>query len=184
MNRMNPWLMLAACACYLVMLLIMGVRFWFLLGIQDIHIGLWEAMRLTFLGYLYSNAIPGTVGGDVIKAWYVAKHTPRKAAVVVSIFVNPLQFGLNEDWEQYPRTFDDDCRKLESVNTDFLFHPTETEMYPNGMATQTKVEVAVMTNILSGVFLLISMFFVYRSFYGMRIEVLEENGEKSKAAKA
>jgi len=70
--------------------------------------------------------------------------------VVVSIFVNPLQFGLNEDWEQYPRTFDDDCRKLESVNTDFLFHPTETEMYPNGMATQTKVEVAVMTNILCG----------------------------------
>ncbi len=42
----------------------------------------------------------------------------------------------------------------------------------------------MLTNILSGVFLLISMFFVYRSFYGMRIEVLEENGEKSKAAKA
>ena len=70
--------------------------------------------------------------------------------VVVSIFVNPLQFGLNEDWEQYPRTFDADCEKLRSVNADFLFHPTETEMYPNGMATQTKVEVAVMTNILCG----------------------------------
>ena len=94
-KNMNPWLMIAACACYLVMLLIMGVRFWFLLGIQDIHIGLWEAMRLTFLGYLYSNAIPGTVGGDVIKAWYVAKHTPRKAAVVVSIFVDRM-LGMTE----------------------------------------------------------------------------------------
>jgi pantoate--beta-alanine ligase len=70
--------------------------------------------------------------------------------VVVSIFVNPLQFGLNEDWEQYPRTFDADVAKLGSVNTDFLFYPTETEMYPNGMATQTRVEVAVMTNILCG----------------------------------
>lgn len=70
--------------------------------------------------------------------------------VVVSIFVNPLQFGLNEDWEQYPRTLDADVEKLESVNTNYLFHPTEKEMYPNGMATQTKVEVAVMTNILCG----------------------------------
>lgn len=70
--------------------------------------------------------------------------------VVVSIFVNPLQFGLNEDWEQYPRTLEADIEKLASVNTDFLFCPTETEMYPNGMATQTKVEVAVMTNVLCG----------------------------------
>lgn len=70
--------------------------------------------------------------------------------VVVSIFVNPLQFGLNEDWEQYPHTFEADVEKLESVNTHYLFYPTEPEMYPNGMATQTKVEVAVMTNILCG----------------------------------
>jgi len=70
--------------------------------------------------------------------------------VVVSIFVNPLQFGLNEDWEQYPRTLEADIEKLKSVNTNFLYCPTETEMYPNGMATQTKVEVAVMTNVLCG----------------------------------
>jgi K(+)-stimulated pyrophosphate-energized sodium pump len=43
---------------------------------------------------------------------------------------------------------------------------------------------AMLTNVLAGVFLAVSMFFVYRSFYGMRIEVLEENGGKSKAAKA
>jgi pantoate--beta-alanine ligase len=70
--------------------------------------------------------------------------------VVVSIFVNPLQFGLNEDWEQYPRTFEADVEKLKSVGTNYLFYPTEHEMYPNGMATQTKVEVAVMTDILCG----------------------------------
>jgi uncharacterized protein (TIRG00374 family) len=92
---MDKLLLAAACACYLVMLVILGVRFWFLLKIQDIRISLWEAMRLTFLGYLYSNAIPGTVGGDVIKAWYVAKHTPRKAAVVVTIFVDRMM-GMTE----------------------------------------------------------------------------------------
>jgi len=70
--------------------------------------------------------------------------------VVVSIFVNPLQFGLNEDWEQYPRTFEADVEKLKSVGTNYLFYPTDREMYPNGMATQTKVEVAVMTHILCG----------------------------------
>lgn len=70
--------------------------------------------------------------------------------VVVSIFVNPLQFALNEDWEQYPRTFESDCAKLESEGCDLLFYPTEAEMYPNGMETQTKVEVPTMTNILCG----------------------------------
>ena len=70
--------------------------------------------------------------------------------VVVSIFVNPLQFGLNEDWETYPRTLQSDAEKLESVGCDYLFHPTEAEIYPNGMADQTRVVVPTMTDILCG----------------------------------
>ncbi len=70
--------------------------------------------------------------------------------VVASIFVNPLQFGLNEDWEQYPRTLERDSAMLSAEGCDVLFCPTETDMYPNGMATQTKVEVPTMTNILCG----------------------------------
>lgn len=70
--------------------------------------------------------------------------------VVVSIFVNPLQFGLNEDWEKYPRTFQDDAKKLEAEGCDFLFHPDENEIYPNGMADQTRVVVPTMTDILCG----------------------------------
>ena len=70
--------------------------------------------------------------------------------VVVSIFVNPLQFGLNEDWEKYPRTFRDDAQKLEDEGCDFLFHPDENEIYPNGMADQTRVIVPTMTDILCG----------------------------------
>lgn len=70
--------------------------------------------------------------------------------VVVSIFVNPLQFGLNEDWEQYPRTTEDDIKKLESEACDYLFHPDETEIYPNGMADQARVVVPTMTDIHCG----------------------------------
>lgn len=69
---------------------------------------------------------------------------------VASIFVNRLQFGLNEDWDQYPRTFDDDCAKLISVGCDYLFFPEEREIYPNGMDEQTRVVVPCMTDMLCG----------------------------------
>lgn len=70
--------------------------------------------------------------------------------VVVTIFVNRLQFGLNEDWDQYPRTFDADCKKLDAEQCDFLFFPDEIEMYPNGMDGQTRVVVPTMTDVLCG----------------------------------
>ncbi|TNF01881.1 MAG: pantoate--beta-alanine ligase [Gammaproteobacteria bacterium] len=70
--------------------------------------------------------------------------------VVCSIFVNGLQFGLNEDWDKYPRTFEDDCAKLRAVGCDFLFHPDDNEMYPNGLDTQTRVICPTMTDVLCG----------------------------------
>ncbi|MGH8237203.1 MAG: pantoate--beta-alanine ligase, partial [Steroidobacteraceae bacterium] len=50
--------------------------------------------------------------------------------VIVSIFVNPLQFGPNEDFAAYPRTPDDDRRVLESLNVDLLFAPEVADIYP------------------------------------------------------
>lgn len=56
--------------------------------------------------------------------------------VVVSIFVNPLQFGAGEDFDKYPRTLDADVESLEVVNTDVLFAPSVDDVYPEGSAAK------------------------------------------------
>ncbi|WP_170885528.1 pantoate--beta-alanine ligase [Bacillus alkalicellulosilyticus] len=63
--------------------------------------------------------------------------------VVMSIFVNPLQFGPNEDFDRYPRNFERDCLLAEQEGVDFLFYPTVKEMYPVQPALTVKVHEGV-----------------------------------------
>lgn len=59
--------------------------------------------------------------------------------VIVSIFVNPTQFGPNEDFDRYPRTFDEDCELLAQAGVDAVFAPSVDDMYPPGDATRVSV---------------------------------------------
>lgn len=61
--------------------------------------------------------------------------------VITSIFVNPMQFGKNEDLDAYPRTFEADCDKLKAVNNHVVFYPSVEDMYPSGLTAQTVVSV-------------------------------------------
>ena len=66
-----------------------------------------------------------------------AKRVPG-SVVVVSIFVNPLQFGANEDLDKYPKTLDDDLAKLRAEGVEIAFTPTAAQMYPDGPRTSVQ----------------------------------------------
>lgn len=70
--------------------------------------------------------------------------------IVVSIFVNPMQFGQNEDLDAYPRTLTDDSQALQALDVDLLFTPTPDIIYPKGLAKQTWVEVPELSNLYCG----------------------------------
>lgn len=81
----------------------------------------------------------------------VAEAHRHAQKVVVSIFVNRLQFGQGEDFDAYPRTFDADCAKLEAAGVDVLFFPTEAELYPR-VRQAYNVEPPNLQNELCGAF--------------------------------
>ena len=71
---------------------------------------------------------------------------------VVSIFVNPIQFGRGEDYERYPSTLEADRAKLEAAGLDLLFAPNLAELYPGGIQEDTRVTVPALSDILCGEF--------------------------------
>ena len=70
--------------------------------------------------------------------------------VVVSIFINPMQFDNQEDLAKYPRTIDDDKAVLESMDTDLLFLPTPDMIYPKGLENTSFVEVPALSELFCG----------------------------------
>ena len=72
--------------------------------------------------------------------------------VAVSIFVNPLQFGPNEDFTRYPRTPSADSSLLQSLQVDLLFAPEVVDMYPHGQSSHTTVDVPDLSGTLCGEF--------------------------------
>jgi len=77
------------------------------------------------------------------------EHAER---VVVSVFVNPIQFGAGEDFDDYPRTLERDARRLKQIQADLLFAPDVDTMYPFGIENATKVSVPGLTENFCGSF--------------------------------
>jgi pantoate--beta-alanine ligase len=92
----------------------------------------------------------GNLHAGHVRLMQEARHHAQ--AVVASIYVNPLQFGKNEDFDSYPRTPSHDKVALLSAGVDMLFKPTDSEMYPRGRAAQTVVEVPALSDELCGAF--------------------------------
>lgn len=78
------------------------------------------------------------------RARALADHT------VVSIFVNPIQFGKGEDYARYPSTLEADQEKLSAAGLDLLFAPNLDQLYPGGIEEDTRVTVPVLSSILCG----------------------------------
>ncbi|RFB16943.1 pantoate--beta-alanine ligase [Bacillus sp. HNG] len=78
----------------------------------------------------------------------INKARSENDVLAVSIFVNPLQFGPNEDFDSYPRDFEKDCKLAENNGVDVLFHPSTEEMYPIKMSLTAVVHSRI--NVLCG----------------------------------
>lgn len=74
----------------------------------------------------------------------------RADVVVVSIFVNPMQFDRQDDLARYPRTLQEDCEKLNKRKVDFVFAPAPADIYPQGTEGQTYVDVPGISTMLEG----------------------------------
>ena len=92
--QMNLWFFACALGIFAFSQVIVGLRWWLLLRAQSIFISLWAAVRLHYLGLFYNNFMPGSIGGDLIRAWYVTKHTDRKLEAALSVFVDRI-IGLS-----------------------------------------------------------------------------------------
>ena len=110
------------------------------------HVRRWrgEGLRIAFvptMGNLHA--------GHVSLIEMARRHGDR---FIASIFVNPMQFGPNEDFAHYPRTPAQDARMLADAGCDLMFMPDVVEIYPNGSERATRVEVPGLSSILDGEF--------------------------------
>ena len=78
----------------------------------------------------------------------VRRASDLSDVVIVSIFVNPMQFGPHEDFDTYPRTLSSDCQALAGYDCDAVFAPTVREIYPKGLSTE--IDIPSLSTILCG----------------------------------
>ncbi len=87
-GNLNIFIFIAAIILNIAGNLIFVFRWLILLRAQGIYLSYWPALKLHLLGLFYNNCLPGSVGGDALRAWYVTKHTDKKIEAAMSVFVD------------------------------------------------------------------------------------------------
>lgn len=87
----DPWLLILAVAIFPITIVVTSIRWRRLLAALDIHLALTKTLALNWVGLFYNTFIPmGSTGGDLLKAYYAAKHTPHKTRAVMSVLVDRI----------------------------------------------------------------------------------------------
>lgn len=89
-HQMNLGIFAVTLVFFTVSQVVVAFRWWLLLRTQSISISIAAAVRLNFLGWFYNNFMPGSVGGDLLRAWYVTKHTEKRFEAALSVFVDRI----------------------------------------------------------------------------------------------
>jgi uncharacterized protein (TIRG00374 family) len=88
--RINIWIFALALGLYIIGQILVALRWWLLLRSQSIFIPFLPVVRLLFLGLFYNNVMPSSVGGDLLRAWYVTKHTDKRFEAALCVFVDRI----------------------------------------------------------------------------------------------
>ncbi|MBN2136834.1 MAG: flippase-like domain-containing protein [Sedimentisphaerales bacterium] len=86
--RMDMWVFGCVFGVFCVSQVLVGLRWWLLLRTQAIYIDFLAAVRLYLLGWFYNNVMPSSIGGDLIRIWYVGKHTEKRFEAGLSVLVD------------------------------------------------------------------------------------------------
>ncbi len=89
-RRVDYRIVVAGMIAFLAAVVVTAYRWWRLLAVQGIRASLWEATRLTWLGTFFNYIVPGTVGGDLVKAYYLSRHVEGKTTPLVTVVVDRL----------------------------------------------------------------------------------------------
>ncbi|OHB56999.1 MAG: hypothetical protein A2Y07_11605 [Planctomycetes bacterium GWF2_50_10] len=84
-RNVSPFTAAAALILFILSQVLVAIRWYSLLRVQGIEIGIWPAIKLTFVGLYYNNFLPSSVGGDAFRAWYVTQHTPKRLEAAFSV---------------------------------------------------------------------------------------------------
>lgn len=87
---LQMWTLLVGTVVFMISQCLVGVRWWLFLRAQRIGVSLGLALKLNFLGLYFSNFLPSSVGGDLVRAWYVSRHSSRRLQAALGVLVDRI----------------------------------------------------------------------------------------------